>query len=461
MSEITQNSGADDLDVDQLRDPNYTPPLIKAVPLGIQHMLAMFAGNVTVPIIIAGAAGLAGGDKIFLIQVAMLIAGLATMLQTIGAGPIGAKLPIMQGTSFAFLPVMIPIAVGVKGTDALGIIFAATLVGGLFHFFIGTVIGRFRGALPPLITGLVVATIGLTLLPVGVEYVGGGKFAKFVTKDFGAWYHITLGVSVIVIILATKFMTKGMLSASAILVGLVAGYLIAIPMGMVNFDGVSNAAWFAFPEPLKYGLTFTSDDENIQSIITAGIIGMCLMAIVSAIETVGDISGITKGGAGREATDKEISGGTMADGLGTALGAVFGSLPNTSYSQNVGVISLTGVMSRHVVTIGAIFLILAAFVPKIGAIISAMPYAVLGGGAVVMFGMIAGAGLNLLGDVKMNHRNMVIIALSLSIGLGLKAEPDVVQIFPGWAKMMLTSGLLPVAFISILLNTILPKEAKD
>ncbi|MFT6558416.1 uracil-xanthine permease family protein [Sneathiella sp.] len=448
MSEISQSGKAGSFNSEGLRDPNYTPPLGTAIPLGIQHVLAMFAGNVTVPIIIAGAAGLAGGDKVFLIQVAMLVAGLATLLQTVGAGPIGARLPIMQGTSFAFLPVMIPIAASVKGTDALAIIFGATIVGGIFHFFLGTFIGRFRGILPPLVTGLVVATIGLTLLPIGVEYVGGGKFAKFVTKDFGAWYHLVLGCSVIVIILGVKFMTKGMTSASAILIGLVAGYLMAIPMDMVKFSGISDAAWFAFPEPLKFGLKFE----------TAAIIGMCLMAIVSAIETVGDISGITKGGAGREATDKEIAGGTMADGLGTAIGGLFGSMPNTSYSQNVGVVSLTGVMSRHVVTIGAIFLLVAAFVPKVGAIVSAMPYAVLGGGAVVMFGMIAGAGINLLSDVKMNRRNMVIIAVSLSVGLGLKAEPGVVGIFPDWAKMMLTSGLFPVAFLSILLNSILPQE---
>lgn len=448
MTEISQAGGGQSTSSENLRNPDYTPPLAKAVPLGIQHVLAMFAGNVTVPIIIAGAAGLAGGDKVFLIQMAMLVAGLATLLQTIGAGPIGARLPVMQGTSFAFLPVMIPIAAAVKGTDALAVIFGATIVGGIFHFFLGTFIGRFRGILPPLVTGLVVATIGLSLLPIGVEYVGGGKFAKFVTKDFGAWYHLLLGTIVIVVILGVKFMTKGMTSASAILIGLVVGYLIGIPMGLVKFSAIESAAWFAWPEPLKYGLEFQ----------TAAIIGMCLMAIVSAIETVGDISGITKGGAGREATDKEIAGGTLADGLGTAIGGLFGSMPNTSYSQNVGVVSLTGIMSRHVVTIGALFLVLAAFVPKVGAIVSAMPYAVLGGGAVVMFGMIAGAGMNLLSDVKMNRRNMVIIAVSLSVGLGLKAEPGVVGIFPDWAKMMLTSGLFPVAVLSIVLNAILPQE---
>ncbi|MBL4906092.1 MAG: hypothetical protein JKX94_01465, partial [Sneathiella sp.] len=235
MSEISRSGSSADVSEADLRNPDYTPPLMKAVPLGIQHVLAMFAGNVTVPIIIAGVAGLAGGDKIFLIQMAMLVAGLATLLQTVGAGPIGARLPIMQGTSFAFLPVMIPIAATIKGVDALSVIFGATIVGGIFHFFLGTFIGRFRGILPPLVTGLVVATIGLTLLPIGVEYVGGGKFAKFVTKDFGEWYHLLLGVIVIVVILTTKFMTKGMASASAILIGLLTGYLIGIPMDMVNF----------------------------------------------------------------------------------------------------------------------------------------------------------------------------------------------------------------------------------
>jgi len=450
MSEISQTGKAAGLGLGDVHDPDYTPPLGQAIPLGIQHVLAMFAGNVTVPLIIANAAGLAGADTVFLIQMAMLVAGVATLLQTVGVGPIGARLPIMQGTSFAFLPVMIPIAKAAGGVAALPILFGATLFGGIFHFLIGTVIGRFRGILPPLVTGLVVAAIGLTLIPVGVEYIGGGKFAKFVTKDFGHWHHLFLGCLVIVSILVAKFTTKGIFSASAILVGLIVGYLVAIPMGMVNFDKVGKAAWFAIPEPMKYGFEFSGE------LAMTAIIGMCLMAIVSAIETVGDISGIAKGGAGREATDKEIAGGTMADGIGTAIGAFFGSFPNTSYSQNVGIISFTGVMSRHVVTIGALFLILAAFVPKVGAVVSAMPYAVLGGGAVVMFGMIAGAGLKLLQDVDMNRRNMVIIALSLGMGLGLKAEPGVVASLPEWASMLLTTGLFPIAFLAIFLNLILP-----
>ena len=426
---------------EKLRDPDYAPPLVQAVPLGIQHVLAMFAGNVTVPIIIAGIAGLAGADKVFLIQAAMLVAGVATLFQTIGFGPVGARLPIVQGTSFAFIPVMIPI---VKGAG-LGALFGATLVGGLFHFLIGTFIGRIRGILPPLVTGIVVLSIGLSLIPVGIKYAAGGAHMP---PDFGALHHWGLAILVILVTLGIKFMTRGFASAAAILAGLVVGYLVAIPFGLVDFARVGSAAWFALPEPMKYGLDF-----NI-----AAIIAMCLMSVVSAIETVGDISGITKGGADREATDKELSGGTMADGLGTAIGGLFGAMPNTSYSQNVGLVALTGMMSRHVVTCGAIFLILAGLVPKIGAVIAAMPNAVLGGAAIVMFGMIAGAGLKLLSDVAMNRRNMVIIALSLGIGLGLKSVPEAVAGLPGSVNVLLTSGLLPAAFVAIVLNLLLPQE---
>ncbi|WP_346432784.1 solute carrier family 23 protein [Breoghania sp.] len=211
------------------------------------------------------------------------------------------------------------------------------------------------------------------------------------------------------------------------------------------------AAWFALPQPFAYGFEFN---------ITA-VVGMCLMAIVSAIETVGDISGITKGGAGREASDKEIGGGTMADGLGTAIAGIFGGLPNTSFSQNVGLVSMTGVMSRHVGTYGAIFLILAGLVPKVGAVISTMPIAVLAGGVIVMFGMVVSAGINMLSDVHWNRRNMLILAISLSVDLGLQGVPESLQHVPTTLKVLLTSGLLPAITLAVVLNLILPAEEKD
>ena len=232
------------------------------------------------------------------------------------------------------------------------------------------------------------------------------------------------------------------------LIGLVVGYVAAIPFGMVNFSNVASAQWIAIPEVMKYGFDFQ----------TAAILGMCIIAVVSAIETIGDINGITKGGANRDATDKEISGGTMADGLGSAIASLFGGMPNTSYSQNVGLVAMTGVMSRHVVTIGAIFLIAAGLIPKIGALVAAMPNPVLGGAAIVMFGMITGAGIKLLNDVNMNRRNMMIIALSLAIGLGLKSVPEAVKFAPQTLKILLTSGLFPAALIAVVLNLLLPEE---
>jgi NCS2 family nucleobase:cation symporter-2 len=438
---------------DQLKDPNYTPPLAKAVPLGIQHVLAMFASNVTPAIIVAGAAGFGFGSNspefpnlIYMIQMSMLFAGIATLFQSIGMGPVGARLPIVQGTSFAFLPVMIPAVAG-QGTAGLAGLMTGIVIGGIFHFILGTVIGKIRFALPPLVTGLIVLMIGLSLVKVGIQYAAGGV-PLMGKPGFGSMEMWIPALVVILVTLGFKFFTKGLTSVAAVLIGLIAGYVVALMMGQVNFGNVGRASMFALPMPFKWGVEFNS----------AIIIGMCFMAVISAIETVGDVSGITKGGAGREATDKEISGATYADGLGSAIAGVFGGLPNTSFSQNVGLISITGVMSRHVVTIGAIFLIVCGLVPKFGAIVSTVPINVLGGGVIVMFGMVAAAGISMLADVSWNRRNMVIFAISLSVGLGLQLVPTALQHMPKTVQILLTSGLLPAAALSIILNLILPED---
>lgn len=441
---------------EQLRDPNYTPPLMQAIPLGIQHVLAMFVSNVTPAIIVAGAAGFGFGSNspdfpqmIYMIQMAMLFAGVATLFQTIGIGPVGARLPVVQGTSFAFLPIMIPLVAG-KGVDAMAAVMGGVIVGGIFHALLGTIIGRIRFALPPLVTGLVVLMIGLALVKVGIQYAAGGVPAMG-KPEFGSMQNWFVALVVIVTTLGIKFFTRGMMSIAAVLLGLIVGYIVAYALGMVSFVNVGRAAAFAMPNPFHFGVEFTF----------AAILGFCLMAFVSAIETVGDVSGITKGGAKREATSEEISGATYADGLGSAIAGVFGSLPNTSFSQNVGLVAMTGVMSRHVVTFGAIFLILAGFVPKVGAIISTVPIEVLGGGVIVMFGMVAAAGVSMLADVEWNRRNMVIFAISLSVGLGLQLVPEALQHVPGTARVLLSSGLLPAAFLAIALNLILPQELSD
>ena len=432
---------------DQLKDPDYEIPMGPRTALGIQHVLAMFASNVTPAIIVAGAAGLGFGspEQIYLIQMAMLFAGIATLFQTIGVGPIGARLPVMQGTSFAFIPVMIP---AVKSAG-LGALFGGIVIGGLFHAFLGTIIGKIRHWFPPLVSGLIILAIGIYLIPVGIKYAAGGA-ADFQMKNpaWGGMSHWGLALIVIISSFILKFWTRGIMSSAAVLIGMIIAYLVAAAMGNVNFSGVEKAAWFAIPEPMKYGF-----DINIGVIVA-----ICLMSIVSAIETVGDISGIARGGAGREATDEEIKGGTYADGFGTAIAGIFGGLPNTSFSQNVGLISMTGVMSRRVVTLGAVFLILCGLIPKVGALVSSMPIAVLGGGVIVMFGMVAAAGINMLSAVKWDRRNMMIFAISLSIGFGLQKVPMAVQHLDGTLKLLMTSGLLPAAVIAVVLNLVIPEE---
>jgi len=437
----------------QLRDPDYTPPLLTAIPLGLQHVLAMFVSNITPAVIIAGAAGFGlGSDSpdvpqtVYLIQMSMLFAGVATLVQTVGAGPVGARLPIVQGTSFAFVPIMIPLVAG-KGVDGMAAITGGVLVGGLFHAALGTVVRRLRFALPPLVTGLVVLMIGLALVRVGVQYAAGGAAASG-SDDYGSARGWALAVLVIVVTLGAKFFLRGMWGVAAVLIGLLAGYAAALALGEVEFDAVARAAVVAAPDPFRFGIELTA----------AAVIGFCSMAVISAIETVGDVSAIAKGGAGRAATDAEITGATYADGIGTAIAGLFGALPNTSFSQNVGLIAMTRVMSRHVVTIGALFLVVAGLVPKVGAVIATVPIEVLGGAVIVMFGLVAAAGTSILAEVRWNQRNMVVFGVALSVGLGLQLEPTALQQLPDTLQALLTTGLLPAAAIAVTLNLLLPER---
>ncbi|WP_435137151.1 uracil-xanthine permease family protein [Pseudopelagicola sp. nBUS_19] len=431
------------------RDPNVTPPLTEAIPLGFQHVLAMFASNVTPSIIVAGAAGLAfgSGEQIYLIQMAMLFAGIATLFQTIGFGPIGARLPIMQGTSFAFVGVL----AGIAATQGLGVALTSCIIGGALHFALGSVIGRIRWLFPPLVTGLVILAIGLYLIPVAIKYAAGGAATfQMEAESFGSMQHWSVALTVVVVALGFKFFSKGIMSNAAILIGLIAGYLLAMALGMVNFGAVGKASWITSIQVMPYGFQFS----------LGAVIAVTLVSIVSAIETVGDASATTKAGANREATDEEIQGATYADGLGTAVAGIFGGLPNTSFSQNVGIVGMTGIMSRHVVTIAGLVLIVCGLLPKIGAVIASMPLPVLGGGVIVMFGMVAAAGLNVLSEAEMNRRNMVIIAISLAVGLGLNLVPSAVQYLPGVVKTLMTSAVAPTALCAIVLNLALPEEGE-
>ncbi len=427
--------------------PDKKLPLNKSIPLGIQHVLAMFAGNITVPIIVAGVFGQTPEQKIFLIQMALFVAGVATIIQTVGYKEIGARLPIVQGTSFAFIPIMLPFKAA-----GLGAVFTAAFIGGIFQIFIGKVLKPIRHLFPPLVTGIVVLMIGFSLLKVGFMYAGGGGWLMNNKPEiFANANHLTVAASVFIVAIFFNLRGKGMASAASILIGIVAGFIVAAALGMVNYGKIASAAWFAFPMPLQYGIDF----------VPGAIILMLFMSIVTTIETIGDISATTMGGAKREATDKEISGGIMADGVGTAFGAIFNAMPNTSYSQNAGLVAFTGVVSRHVGTIAGIVLVFMGLFPKLGGIIAAMPESVIGGAAIIMFGMIVAAGIKLISRAEMDQRNLLILALSLSFGIGMSLLPDFVKNIPDFGislKLLLTTGLIPAGLLAFVLNAIMAKK---
>ena len=422
-------------------------PLGQSIPLGIQHVLAMFAGNITVPIIIAGIFGQTPEEKIFLIQMSLFVAGVATIIQTVGYGKIGSRLPIIQGTSFAFIPVMAPFA-----KVGLGAVFTAAFIGGIFQMWIGKILKPIRHLFPPLVTGIVVLMIGVSLLKVGFMYAGGGGWLLNNKPEvFGNSNHLIISFTVLIVALWANLKGKGMVSSASILIGMVAGYIVAMMMGMVNYGKIAGADWFAFPMPLQYGIEF----------VPGAIILMLFMAVVTTIETIGDISATTMGGANREATDKELSGGIMADGLGTAFGSLFNAMPNTSYSQNAGLVAFTGVISRHVGTIAGVILILMGLFPKLGGIIAAMPESVIGGAAIIMFGLITSAGIKLVAQSEMNQRNLLILGLSLSFGIGMSLLPQFVAHIPDFGislKLLLTTGLIPAGMLAFVLNATLSKK---
>ena len=444
-------------------------PLRHAVPLGLQHVFAMFVGNLTPLLIITSACGLAGGEfadlQVSLLQNAMFVAGIVTLVQLYGLGPVGGKVPIIMGTSSGFLGVFNSVAATMGGdVTAYGAMMGASILGGLFESVLGVFLKPLRKLFPPVVTGTVVLSIGLSLISVGVNSFGGGNAAK----DFGSVENLLLAVFVLVVILFFKHWTKGFLSSSSILVGIIAGYLAAIVMGFVlpttgvtadgveftkawvlNWNKVAEASWFAIPKLVPVKIVF-----DLRAILP-----VMIMFIVTAVETVGDISGVMEGGMSREATDKELSGGIICDGLGSTVAACFGVLPNTSFSQNVGLVAMTKVVNRGALATGAIFLMLCGLIPKLGALISIMPQAVLGGAAVMMFSSIVVSGIQLITKEKMTPRHLTIVSVALGVGYGMGANSGILAQAPQALQLICgESGIVPAAFVAILLNVLLPKN---
>ena len=447
-------------------------PLQQAIPLGLQHVLAMFVGNLTPLLIITGVCGIASEEfaslQISLLQNAMLIAGLVTLLQLFAIGPIGGKVPIIMGTSSGFIGVFKSVAATMGGgVAAYGAIMGASIIGGLFETVLGFFLKPLRKFFPAIVTGTVVLSIGLSLISVGVNSFGGGNTAK----DFGSVENLLLGLFVLVVILVLKHGTKGFLSSSSILIGIIAGYIAAGIMGLVlpttgvtadgveytkawvlNWSKVASADWFAIPKLLPIKPVF-----DLRAIIPVGI-----MFIVTAVETVGDISGVIVGGMDREATDKELSGGVMCDGVGSSIAAIFGVLPNTSFSQNVGLVSMTKIVNRFALATGAVFLVFCGLIPKLGALVSMMPQAVLGGAAVMMFSSIVVSGIQLITREPLTSRNLTIVAVSLGLGYGMGANTAILAQTPQAVQLVFGgSGIVPAAIVAILLNIVLPKDKPE
>ena len=445
-------------------------PFRKAFPLGLQHVLAMFVGNLTPILIITGACGIGSGTEfaevqVALLQNAMLVAGIVTLIQLYAIGPVGGKVPIIMGTSSGFIGVFNSVA-GVMGGGILayGAILGASLIGGLFETFLGFMLKPLRRFFPAVVTGTVVLSIGLSLISVGVGSFGGGSSAK----DYGSMENLLLGTLVLVVIIALKHGTKGMTSVSSILIGIIVGYIVAAIMALVlpttgvtaegveytkawvlNWDKVAQAKWFAVPALMPVKLVFDP----------RAIVPVLIMFVVTAVETVGDISGVIEGGMAREATDSELSGGVVCDGVGSSLASLFGVLPNTSFSQNVGLVTMTKVVNRFALATGAVFLILCGLFPKLSALISIMPQSVLGGAAVMMFSSIVVSGIGLITKEKMTVRNTTIVSVALGLGYGLGANSGVLAGLPQSIQLIFGgSGIVPAALVAIILNIVLPKE---
>lgn len=448
-------------------------PLGQAILYGLQHVMAMFVGNLTPVLLITGACALDGGLQLQIIQNAMLMAGIITLLQLFAIGPVGAKLPIVMGTSSGFIGVCSGIAATMgQGIVTYGAIIFASFIGGLFETILGFFLKPLRRFFPALVTGTVVMAIGLSLISVGINSFGGGNN----NGDFGSLPNLFVGTVVLVTIILLKHFTKGVTSTASILIGIIVGYIVCGIMGIIlpttyqyvdpatqetvtktcswvlDFSKVSNASWFAVPAFMPFG--FSKDMIDLRAIIP-----IVIMFIVTAVETVGDTSAITEGGLGREATDKELSGSVICDGLGSSIASFFGVLPNTSFSQNVGLIAMTKIVNLFAISTGAIFLVLCGLFPKLAAIIQMMPQSVLGGAAVMMFASIVVSGIQLVTKDGVSNRTVTIVSVALGLGYGLGANAGILANLPQFVELIFGgSGIVPAAIIAMILNIAIPQD---
>ena len=439
---------------------NGIPPLGMSISLALQHLVAMIVGCVTPAIIIANALGLPQSERVLLIQVSLVMSAVTTLIELFPiGGKLGSGLPVIFGISFAYLPSMQAI---VGGGGDIATIAGAMIVGGIVAAVVGVFVKKIRRFFPPIITGTVVFTIGLSLYPTAINYMAGGAgntyevvvLRKGLTSALvhGSWQNWAVAAFTLIVVMILSNKGKGICKLAAILLGMIAGYIVAAVFGMVDLSEVRDAAWFSLPRFMHFGIKFEF----------SACIALALLFAINAIQAIGDLTATTVGGLNREPTDQELQGGIVTYGLTNVLSAFFGSLPTATYSQNVGIVTTNKVVNRVVFALAGGFLLLAGLIPKFSAILTTIPQCVLGGATITVFSTIAMTGMKLIASETISPRNTTIVGLSAALGVGISQSSSALSQFP--ESITIIFGKTPVVIatiMAVLLNLILPRENKD
>ena len=439
---------------------NGIPPLGMSISLALQHLVAMIVGCVTPAIIIANALGLPQSERVLLIHVSLVMSAVTTLIELFPiGGKLGSGLPVMFGISFAYLPSMQAI---VGGGGDIATIAGAMVVGGIVAAVVGVFVKKIRRFFPPIITGTVVFTIGLSLYPTAINYMAGGAgntyevvvLRKGLTSALvhGSWQNWAVAAFTLIVVMVMSNKGKGICKLAAILLGMIAGYIVAAVFGMVDLSEVRDAAWFSLPQFMHFGIKFEF----------SACIALALLFAINAIQAIGDLTATTVGGLNREPTDQELQGGIVTYGLTNVLSAFFGSLPTATYSQNVGIVTTNKVVNRVVFALAGGFLLLAGLIPKFSAILTTIPQCVLGGATITVFSTIAMTGMKLIASETISPRNTTIVGLSAALGVGISQSSSALSQFP--ESITIIFGKTPVVIatiMAVLLNLILPQENKD
>ncbi len=419
---------------------NDKPPFKHLLPLSLQHVLLFIAGSLAVPLIIAGGAGMSDERAAVMIQCMIFVAGIGTMLQAFGLGPVGNKLPTVLGPTFTFLAPAIAISTA-YGYD---VFIGASLIGGLVMALVGTLGIRYIQKLfPPLVLGCVIMVIGIALFGVGVDYIAGSSGAA----TYGSWQNYLVGVVTMVLVIVFNIFGKGFVKGASVLIAMVVGTVLAFAMGMVDFSALTSESWFTIPKPFAFGIRFQA----------APIIICIIIYLVNTVEYIGDTSNAALAAADRLVTPKELSSGILCDGLTSSLAAVFNVSPVVTYSANIGLLKLTGVKSRFIVGFAGVIITVLGFVPKLAKLLALIPMPVIGGASIVIFGLIATSGIEILMRENLTERDKLIVAVALAVGLGFNFTPDALSGYPYFISALL-EGIPGTAITATILNLILPKN---